>query len=104
MLTALVCVTSIVSTVALAGITRSLQMTSTMNNVESSWSPSSWAKYPIKQPPNYPDAKHADEVIEKLSKYSPLVFAGEVRTLQEQVRSPPPTPHTLLRVINIVYM
>lgn len=95
----LICATSIVSAVALAGTTRTLRMTATMNNVGTSWSPSSWTQYPIKQPPNYPDTKHTDEVIEKLSKYSPLVFAGEVRTLQEQVRSLLP-----LRVTNVVYI
>ena len=40
------------------------------------WNPSSWKKYPIKQPPNYPDEAKAEEVVSKLSKCSPLVFAG----------------------------
>jgi 3-deoxy-7-phosphoheptulonate synthase len=49
------------------------------------WSPSSWQKLPVAQPPNYPDEKKAQEVVDKLSKCSPLVFAGEVRNLQEQL-------------------
>jgi len=49
------------------------------------WTPSSWRKLPIKQPPNYPDAAHCERVEAKLSGFSPLVFAGEVRTLQEEL-------------------
>jgi len=49
------------------------------------WSPDSWTKLPVKQPPNYPDQNKVDEVVNKLSRCSPLVFAGEVRTLQEQL-------------------
>ena len=71
------------------------------------WSPSSWRNYPIKQPPNYPNEvaffnyhcflpcmffnmslslqEKVEEVISKLQKCSPLVFAGEVRTLQEEL-------------------
>ena len=50
-----------------------------------SWSPTSWKKFPIKQPPNYPDEAQTEKVVERLSKCSPLVFAGEVRTLQEEL-------------------
>eukprot|EP00600_Ochromonadales_sp_CCMP1393_P006767 CAMPEP_0174967642 /NCGR_PEP_ID=MMETSP0004_2-20121128/7696_1 /TAXON_ID=420556 /ORGANISM="Ochromonas sp., Strain CCMP1393" /LENGTH=508 /DNA_ID=CAMNT_0016216795 /DNA_START=164 /DNA_END=1690 /DNA_ORIENTATION=- len=49
------------------------------------WSPESWRKLPVKQPPNYPNEEKVDEVVSKLSKCSPLVFAGEVRTLQEEL-------------------
>lgn len=56
-----------------------------MHNAIGDWTPTSWLKYPIKQPPNYPDATHTDEVVKRLSKCSPLVFAGEVRTLQEEL-------------------
>lgn len=49
------------------------------------WSPSSWRKLPVKQPPNYPDKEEEKKVLDKLSKVSPLVFAGEVRTLQEDL-------------------
>lgn len=51
----------------------------------STWSPESWRKYPIKQPPNYPNEAKVDEAVKKLEKCSPLVFAGEVRTLQEEL-------------------
>ena len=55
------------------------------NTASIPWSPGSWKSFPIKQPPNYPDAVHVEKVIGKLEKYSPLVFAGEVRTLQEDL-------------------
>eukprot|EP01038_Epipyxis_sp_PR26KG_P013874 gene13874-18607_t len=65
---------------------RSLTATSTqIPNQSSKWSPSSWRSLPIKQPPNYPDPKKTDDVVSRLSKCSPLVFAGEVRTLQEEL-------------------
>ena len=51
----------------------------------SDWSLNSWKSLPIKQPPNYPDSVEVDRVVEKLSSCSPLVFAGEVRTLQESL-------------------
>ena len=49
------------------------------------WSPDSWKSLPVKQSPDYPDKAKVDEVTKKLSKCSPLVFAGEVRTLQESL-------------------
>eukprot|EP01035_Chromulina_nebulosa_P037147 gene37147-50112_t len=49
------------------------------------WAPDSWRKLPIKQPPNYLDEAQVEEVEQKLSKAAPLVFAGEVRTLQEEL-------------------
>ena len=68
-----------------------LRMTSTQappttrNAAPIPWSPSSWKSFPIKQPPNYPDEAAVEEVVSKLEKCSPLVFAGEVRTLQEDL-------------------
>ena len=49
------------------------------------WTPTTWKNYPIKQPPNYPNEDDANKATDALSKYSPLVFAGEVRTLQEEL-------------------
>ena len=68
---------------------RSLFATATMppktTTGSSSWSPTSWKSYPIKQQPNYPDQGKVDDVVDRLSKCAPLVFAGEVRTLQEEL-------------------
>lgn len=49
------------------------------------WSPDSWRQLPIKQPPNYLDLSKLEAVEKKLSNVAPLVFAGEVRTLQEEL-------------------
>lgn len=65
----------------------SLYRTSKFSSSPSSldWTPSSWRKLPIAQPPNYPDQTKVDATIKKLTKSSPLVFAGEVRNLQEEL-------------------
>ena len=49
------------------------------------WSPSSWRAKEAKQIPIYPDQEALEEVERELSKSAPLVFAGEVRTLSEQL-------------------
>ncbi len=46
------------------------------------WSPDSWRTKPILQVPDYPDAAALSAVEDKLSKYPPLVFAGEARNLK----------------------
>lgn len=51
----------------------------------SGWSPTSWRSFPIQQPPNYPDPAAVTDVEQRLSNCAPLVFAGEVRTLQEEL-------------------
>jgi len=50
-----------------------------------SWTPSSWRTFPIKQQPTYPDQERLKEVEAKLSLYPPLIFAGEARTLKENL-------------------
>ena len=52
---------------------------------EGDWSPSSWNKKPVAQSPNYEDKKELEEAVETLSRFSPLVFAGEVRSLHEKL-------------------
>jgi 3-deoxy-7-phosphoheptulonate synthase len=49
------------------------------------WSPSSWNKKVVSQAPNYEDEDELNDAIDKLESCSPLVFAGEVRTLHEQL-------------------
>ncbi|HYD65985.1 class II 3-deoxy-7-phosphoheptulonate synthase [Azospirillum sp.] len=46
------------------------------------WSPTSWKSKPAKQLPAYPDQGKVDAVVERLSSYPPLVFAGEARRLK----------------------
>jgi len=53
--------------------------------METQWSPSSWRKKEARQIPIYPDQDALHEAERKLSNSAPLVFAGEVRTLQDQL-------------------
>jgi len=46
------------------------------------WSPSSWRGKPILQVPDYPDQEALAAVERQISKYPPLVFAGEARNLK----------------------
>jgi len=52
---------------------------------DEAWSPASWTTKTVAQPPNYLDEDDLKAAITKLEKSSPLVFAGEVRTLHEQL-------------------
>src|ERR1700674_290659 len=45
------------------------------------WTPDSWRAKPVKQVPDYPDAKALAEVEKQLATFPPLVFAGEARNL-----------------------
>lgn len=49
------------------------------------WTKNSWKNYPIKQQPIYPDQEEMNRVLARLEKLPPLVFAGEVRNLQESL-------------------
>ena len=49
------------------------------------WSPSSWRNYQVSQGPNYKDEAELEGAIDTLKGFSPLVFAGEVRSLHEQL-------------------
>ena len=51
----------------------------------STWSPSSWREKPILQQPTYPDKAKLESVLSELKNYPPLVFAGEARSLKEQL-------------------
>ena len=51
---------------------------------DSEWSPDSWKKCKVSQPPNFDEAE-LDVAVKKLEKCSPLVFAGEVRSLNENL-------------------
>ena len=49
------------------------------------WSPESWREKEIRQAPRYPDQAALADVEARLSRYPPLVFAGEARRLKEQL-------------------
>ena len=58
---------------------------STSSTDNADWTPDSWENFNVAQPPNYQDEEEVKAAIDKLSACSPLVFAGEVRTLHEQL-------------------
>ena len=47
------------------------------------WTPESWQSLEIAQQPNWGDIKSYNKVIQEITKYPPLVFAGEVRALKQ---------------------
>ena len=49
------------------------------------WSKSTWRNRPRIQMPEYPDAQALNAVEAQLSKYPPLVFAGEARALKKKL-------------------
>jgi 3-deoxy-7-phosphoheptulonate synthase len=49
------------------------------------WTPSSWRARPARQLPDYPNAEALTKVEAQLSRYPPLVFAGEARNLKKQL-------------------
>src|SRR6185437_15319342 len=49
----------------------------------SAWTPDSWRTRPVKQMPQYPDAKALADVEAQLATFPPLVFAGEARNLKK---------------------
>ncbi|MBU1994359.1 3-deoxy-7-phosphoheptulonate synthase, partial [bacterium] len=49
------------------------------------WSPSSWKEKPVSQQPIYPNQDELNNVLSELKNYPPLVFAGEARSLKEQL-------------------
>ena len=51
----------------------------------SKWSRESWREFNIKQQPTYPDMNELKSVEKELNKFPPLVFAGEVRNLKEEL-------------------
>jgi 3-deoxy-7-phosphoheptulonate synthase len=49
----------------------------------SGWTPNSWRDCPIRQVPSYPDGAKLASMEARLSRFPPLVFAGEARRLRQ---------------------
>lgn len=49
------------------------------------WTPSSWRNKPVQQLPTYPDQKKLQQTEQYLADQPPLVFAGEARSLREDL-------------------
>ena len=50
-----------------------------------SWSPESWQKLEAAQQPDWEKSDGYTKILSEISKYPPLVFAGEVRALRQQL-------------------
>ncbi len=51
----------------------------------SKWTKTGWRSRPVLQQPNWPDKDRLEEVLATISTLPPLVFAGEIRDLKEQL-------------------
>ena len=49
------------------------------------WTLNSWKNYPVKHIPEYENKKELNMVLDKIKNFPPLVFAGETRTLKNQL-------------------
>ena len=49
------------------------------------WSPNSWRAKKAKHIPHYQDEEELNDVLFKIAKYPPLVFAGEARMLENNL-------------------
>ncbi|KAH1207971.1 Phospho-2-dehydro-3-deoxyheptonate aldolase 2, chloroplastic [Glycine max] len=58
---------------------------STAGTISTSWSLDSWRAKKALQLPEYPDANELDLVLQTLSSFPPIVFAGEARNLEEKL-------------------
>jgi 3-deoxy-7-phosphoheptulonate synthase len=59
--------------------------TITPAHLTSGWTSASWRACPIRQVPSYPDAAKLAAMEARLSRFPPLVFAGEARRLKAQL-------------------
>ena len=53
--------------------------------MKNKWSPDSWRTKPAKHLPVYKDKAALESVLKKITRYPPLVFAGEARNLEKQL-------------------
>jgi 3-deoxy-7-phosphoheptulonate synthase len=53
--------------------------------VSSTWTPATWREHPAGQQPDWPDPAALDRAVKELATYPPLVFAGEARTLTDDL-------------------
>ena len=51
------------------------------------WRPDSWKAFPAEQQPGWPDPEALHRALNDLASFPPLVFAGETRSLQQQLAS-----------------
>lgn len=56
-----------------------------MSTEQAAWSKSSWKNHTALQQPQWPDEAYLNNILGQISDLPPLVFAGEIRTLKEQL-------------------
>ena len=57
----------------------------TTTSLPEAWSPDSWLRRPAAQQPEWPDAHVLEASLAEIASQPPLVFAGEIRDLREQL-------------------
>ncbi|MFZ4585982.1 MAG: class II 3-deoxy-7-phosphoheptulonate synthase [Acidimicrobiia bacterium] len=62
-------------------------MTTTDAAAPADWNPSSWRNHPAEQQPEWPNPAELESVLDELRHVPPLVFAGEARSLMDQLAS-----------------
>lgn len=65
--------------------TNSIAATTSPLSTTTSWNIDSWRSKKALQLPEYPDQKQLDEVLQTLSSFPPIVFAGEARNLEDKL-------------------
>ncbi|KAF9602113.1 hypothetical protein IFM89_025158 [Coptis chinensis] len=55
------------------------------NNASATWSVDTWKSKKALQIPSYPNKEELDSVLNELTRFPPLVFAGEARKLEERL-------------------
>ena len=53
--------------------------------MRNTWTPDRWQKLKAEQQPNWGNTDNYNKVIQQITKYPPLVFAGEVRALKQDL-------------------
>lgn len=64
---------------------KSSPVSSSASRSDSKWTPDSYKNFKVSQGPNFEDEEELATAVKTLKGYSPLVFAGEVRSLHEKL-------------------
>ncbi|CAN1195592.1 Phospho-2-dehydro-3-deoxyheptonate aldolase 2, chloroplastic [Linum perenne] len=70
---------------ASATVVVSVSTSSRSSSVSSDWTVESWREKPAVQLPDYPDKEELESVLQTLSTFPPIVFAGEARNLEDKI-------------------
>ncbi|XWS68275.1 hypothetical protein CRYUN_Cryun04dG0076700 [Craigia yunnanensis] len=65
--------------------TKSTAASTSSQSIPTNWNLDSWKSKKALQLPDYPDQNDLDSVLQTLSTFPPIVFAGEARSLEEKL-------------------